>query len=196
MIENTQDPKSMELTALLAFATGDPSAIIENQERAGQAQLVNSEQLPSKMNDPRADFEALGFTFGDSDPRDPLFVPATLPGGWQREGSGHAMWSYITDRLGRRRVRIFCKAAFYDREAFMSLATVYGYVGECVYEKKEIVTDGTWATREAVAEAAGRYRDHAAEQIEFWTRHGDEKYVTEHTAERDAYAALAAKYED
>ena len=90
-------------------------------EAEGQQQLLNSDRLPSEITGDRKHFEALGFMFGDPDPADPLFMPATLPAGWAREGSDHDMWSYIVDETGTKRVAIFYKAAYYDRRAFMRL---------------------------------------------------------------------------
>jgi hypothetical protein len=89
-------------------------ARIEAMERDGQQQLVHSDRLPT---DRRGDFEALGFTFGEPDPDDPLFCPATLPDGWEKRSTDHSMGSVIVDPLGRERVSIFYKAAFYDRSA-------------------------------------------------------------------------------
>lgn len=197
-IENTQDPASMELTSLLLLATGDPDAVIGAQEKAGQRQVVHSQSLPTTLHSPREEFEALGFSFGESDPRDPLFAPAALPDGWKREGSDHAMWSYIVDRLGRRRASIFYKAAFYDRDAFMSLNTVYGYLGECVHTGKPVVTDDTWATRAAVREAALAHAKHAEESVETWSRGAEDEtsreYVAKYTAELEKWIALADEY--
>lgn len=201
-IENTQDPSSIELTGMLLLATGDTGAVIGAQERAGQAQLVHSDRLPTDIHGDRADFEAIGFTFGEPDDRDPMFAPATLPEGWKREGSDHAMWSYIVDQLGRRRASIFYKAAFYDRSAHMSLTTVYGYVGDCAYDNKPIVTDEEWATREAVHDACLAHAKYAEEHLQQWRgiaeqRGADEmnrKYIAEYTAERDKYEALAKPY--
>ncbi len=122
MIENTsrRDPYLHLLGAL-----GDAGSYIEDQERDGQKQLVNSDRLPTEISHgTQADFEALGFVFGDVDPDDPLFRQVTLPDGWVRRGSDHAMWSYIDDERGRERVAIFYKAAFYDRRASMSLRPV------------------------------------------------------------------------
>lgn len=201
-IENTQDPGSVEMTGMLMLATGDASAVIEAQERAGQAQVVHSDRLPTDLHSPREEFEAVGFTFGEPDSHDPMFAPATLPDGWKREGSDHAMWSYIVDQLGRRRASIFYKAAFYDRSAHMGLVTVYGYVGECAYANKPITTDDQWATREAVRDACLARAKYAEEHIQQWQdiaerRSEDEmsrKYIAEYTAERDKYEALAQQY--
>jgi hypothetical protein len=193
-IENTQDASSVELTGMLMLATGDTSAVIEAQERAGQSQLVHSDRLPTALHSPREEFEALGFTFGDPDERDPMFAPATLPDGWKREGSDHAMWSYIVDQLGRRRASIFYKAAFYDRSAHMGLINVSGYLNNCVYHGTPIVTDDTWATSAAIAEAATAAAERAEEQRKFWVEHDDAKYVAEYAAERDKYQAIATEY--
>jgi hypothetical protein len=199
-IENTQNPSSQHLTAMLLLATGDTDAIIGAQEKAGQRQVVHSQSLPTALHSPREAFEALGFTFGEPDPHDPLFAPATLPEGWTREGSDHAMWSYIVDQQGRRRASIFYKAAFYDRDAFMSLNTVYGYLAECLHAGKPIVTDDTWATRTAVREAALAHAKAAEESVETWSYGtADEtsrKYVAKYTAELEKWAALAAEYAD
>ncbi len=117
MIENTprRDP-------LLHFAMSmdSPDRYITDMEADGQRQLVNSDLLPTDVRNHPA-FEALGFVFGDVVADDPLFRHATLPAGWKREGSDHAMWSYLVDETGSRRVAIFYKAAFYDRRAFMQL---------------------------------------------------------------------------
>ncbi len=209
-IENTQSPGSIHATALLALATGDTSAVIEGQERAGQAQLVHSDQLPTDMSaDDQAAFEALGFRFGETDGGDRLFRPATLPDGWKKEGADHAMWSYIVDDLGRRRVAIFYKAAFYDRRAFMRLNTVAAYVADCMRADADVVTDATWATPAAVAAAAERWAERAAETVAEWEQRIDgpraryddpgarkdaERWAAEARAERDAYLAIAAKH--
>lgn len=202
-IENTQAPDSVHATALLALATGDTSSIIETQERAGQAQLVNSDRLPTdSQGGCDADFEAFGFTFGEPDPKDPLFRPAQLPEGWTREGSDHDMWSYVVDQLGRRRVAVFYKAAFYDRRAFMRLNTVAGYVLECQYRGIGIVTDDTWATAAAVVEAATQQARTCQSRVDDWeqiaTDRGvspdTERRIAEYSAERDAFQAIAAKH--
>lgn len=201
-IENTQDPASMHLTSMLLLATGDTDAVIGNQERAGQRQLVHSDSLPTDSGGTDPDFEALGFTFGQPDPHDPLFRPATLPDGWKREGSDHSMGSYVVDQLGRRRVSVFYKAAFYDRKADMHMVSLSHYVYSCVYDGKPIVTDDVWATREAVRDACLAHAKSAEESIEVWSGSADRdgsdemssKYVAEYTAERDKYEALAAEH--
>jgi len=99
--------------------------MIEASERRGQSELVHSDQLPANMGDKRPSFERLGFRFGDPTPGDPLFIQATLPPGWSKRGTDHAMHSVIVDDAGRERVSIFYKAAFYDRRADMCLKGRY-----------------------------------------------------------------------
>jgi hypothetical protein len=208
MIENTTESMKDPANALsfLAASTGPGGSgqAIDDQERAGQAQVVNSEQLPADLNgDDQADFEALGFTFGEADPGDPLFRPATLPEGWTREASDHHMWSYVVDQLRRRRVAVFYKAAFYDRRAFMRLNALRSYISECVYGDSPIVTDDTWATPAAVAQALRELAAQAQKNVDTWKgladQHGEDddtrRYVAEYTATRDKYTSLAAGYE-
>lgn len=108
-----------ELKLLAGIGNGIPE-----MERAGQQQLVASTVLPAAMDGEDAPFEALGFTFGEQVPGDPLFRQATLPEGWTREGTEHAMHSVIKDERGIARVGVFYKAAFYDRRADMSIMNV------------------------------------------------------------------------
>ncbi len=107
----------------LAAMLGGPK-FIEAQEAQGQRELVRSSVLPAEITD-RASFERLGFTFGEPVPGDSLFLNATMPPGWTKEGSDHAMWSYLVDDKGRRRASVFYKAAFYDRGAHMGLSRRY-----------------------------------------------------------------------
>ena len=166
--DDMRDPAEQMALLADALATGNASRYIKGQERDGQRQLLVSDRLPTRLNGgSQAEFEALGFTFGDPDPADPMFRPATLPEGWKRKGSGHAMWSYITDQHGRERVSIFYKAAFYDRDAFMGLCTVSDYASNHVeYDGPLVITD-EWATKDAVlaamAELLQRRLDEAAD---------------------------------
>lgn len=101
---------------------------ITGMEARGQREVVNSEVLPAEIlgdwnksnAEKREAFEELGFEFGET-AEDGLFVRATLPEGWTREGSEHAMWSFVVDERGIPRVAVFYKAAFYDRKAHMSM---------------------------------------------------------------------------
>jgi hypothetical protein len=117
-VENTsqRDP----LIHLLGAMSEGSDHYIEGMEAQGQRQFVNSQVLPVRMGD-RAEYEALGFTFGEPVEGDRLFVNATLPDGWEKRPSDHSMWSHIYDADGNERVAIFYKAAFYDRDAFMRL---------------------------------------------------------------------------
>lgn len=115
--------KSGNAAALSALARGDVKNArvaatpggIEAQEKAGQAALVASADMPKELRPSREAFEAVGFTFGDD--VDALFVRATLPPGWTRAATDHSMHSDILDAKGRKRVSVFYKAAFYDRRA-------------------------------------------------------------------------------
>lgn len=124
IVNTSTDPATPYLAILGALDGNGGSGAIEAMEKRGQQQLVNSDRLPVKLGlGVDADFIALGFTFGDPDPADPLFRPATLPAGWTRQASDHDMWSYIVDEHGKQRVAVFYKAAFYDRRASMRLVT-------------------------------------------------------------------------
>lgn len=208
MIDNTsesmQDPANRLLFFAASMGPGGSDQAVAEQERAGQAQLVNSDRLPTDLNGDQTDFEALGFVFGERDPRDPLFRSATLPEGWKREASDHSMGSYVVDGLGRRRVSIFYKAAFYDRRADMTLVSVSGYVRDRVHHGSPIVTDDTWATPAAVARALGDLAQRAQDDVNTWEeiaeRRGDDHFgagdrVAEYTATRDKYTVLAATFE-
>jgi len=108
--------------------------LIERQEKRGQQDLVGSEALPIKMSGAtRAHLEAFGFKFGQD--LDDLFVQAQLPPGWKKQASDHSMWSYLIDNQGRTRASIFFKAAFYDRDAFMSFTPRFSI------SKKAVVGD-------------------------------------------------------
>lgn len=208
MIDNTTDRfKNNPAEALLLLAAGltpgGTDRFIGEQEAAGQAQLVHSDRLPTDFHSPREEFEGLGFTFGDPDPGDPMFCPATLPEGWSRQASDHDMWSYLLDGLGRRRVSIFYRAAFYDRRAHMLLDSVWSYVSNRVYHAQPIITDDAWATPAAVLTELRNGARQAEKQVADWEgiaqRDGwgetSTKYIAQYTAERDKYQAIAAEYE-
>ncbi len=97
-----------------AIAAATPGGI-EAQEKAGQALLVASTNMPKDMRPSQEAFERVGFKFGNE--VDELFFSATLPAGWKRAATDHSMHSKILDEQGRDRVSIFYKAAFYDRRA-------------------------------------------------------------------------------
>lgn len=178
MIENTsQRPTEFHLLG----AMDDHTGYVEGMESAGQRQLVESTDLPTQgSSDP--EFLRLGFTFGEPHKHDPLFRPATLPEGWKKVAKDHAMGSAIIDELGRERVDVFYKAAYYDRRADMHLNTVYGYVMHLEYEKGTPVLDNSWATPAAVAEAAQGLISRANESIALYEKRTDD-YSTKRVAE-------------
>lgn len=169
--ENTSKTWSPEMLLLTALSEGGTDSYITGMEAAGQRQLIESTSLPTDTSDSDADFVAVGFAFGEPDPGDPIFRPATLPEGWGRKGSDHSMWSYLVDEHGRRRVSVFYKAAFYDRSAFMRLKTVYSYVSELVDADELPVYDDTWCTRETFTAAVESTRTSIAERIEEYSEH-------------------------
>lgn len=150
-----------------------PSGYIEGLEKQGQQQLVHSDRLPVKLNfSKEEDFLAAGFTFGEPDPQDPLFRPATLPQGWKRERTDHSMWSQIVDHKGRKRVSIFYKAAFYDRDAFMSLVTPLSVLSDLLYGQIEELPVDDWTTREVwiqvLSEQHDKHMQEAADQESYY----------------------------
>jgi hypothetical protein len=106
--------------ALIASTPGG----IEQQEAAGQRDLVESQMLPKEVHGAtREQLTALGFKFGAD--VDELFVTCDLPPGWTKRGTDHSMHSELLDEQGRKRAGIFYKAAFYDRRADMSMERRY-----------------------------------------------------------------------
>ena len=198
-----QDPAEQLL--MLAIAMGDggsPSGYIEAQEAAGQRQLVNSDRLPTKVTSDGGDepFLALGFTFGPPDKGDDLFRPATLPPGWKRQATDHAMWSKLVDEHGRERVEIFYKAAFYDRHADMRLVTHYGYLSSCLYSDQTPVLDDDWLPAPVAAaeleRIADSYDERAREADSLAASRNDNYWrdrAKEHRAEAKKARDLAAR---
>lgn len=132
MSNKKQDEIRMNPAALHAALEGDlENALIaatpggiEAQEARGQVDFVASETLPRKCNGgTRQQLERLGIQFGEN--ADDLFVNCALPEGWRKGPTDHSMWSDLLDKQGRKRGSIFYKAAFYDRDAFMSLQNRY-----------------------------------------------------------------------
>jgi hypothetical protein len=195
-IQNTAADRELNALGLLALGN---DAYITGQEAAGQAQLVNSASLPTDTSGTDEEFLKLGFTFGDPNPSDPMFRPATLPEGWRKEGSDHSMWSYVVDELGRRRVAVFYKAAFYDRHADMRLQTLYSYANSLAYDGDLPVYDDVWCTRQAFAAQVAGIRDHLADQLQEargYAADRDDDYwpgrvvqLEEQLAKHDAWAA-------
>lgn len=147
---------------------GGSASAIERMEADGQRQLLESCDLPTKGSDD-PEFLRLGFTFGEPHKADPL---------------------------GRERVGVFYKAAFYDRRADMRLATVSSYVSSLLYYGGTPVLDGEWATVEAVIDAARGEIARERESLELWQRpdvaaRQDKKYLDDRIAECRASIAKA-----
>lgn len=128
MVEDTskRDPLTHMVGMLGEDGMGE---YIEVMEAAGQQQLVHSDIMPAQGSDA---LPALGFRIGEFTDDDQLFVHATLPEGWSKEGSDHSMWSYVVDAQGRRRVSCFYKAAFYDRSAHCSVVRLASVLYDAV----------------------------------------------------------------
>lgn len=172
---------------------------IEEQEAEGAAamQARDCEVIPAEvMGGTEQDLTAIGFTLGPVDQRDPLFRQATLPLGWKRAGTGHSMWTRLVDEVGRERVSMFYKAAYYDRSAFLRVQTVRDYVASLGSSQEPLILDDTWATQEAVSSAIQQLRAQATEQAEFWTTHDNQEYVKQYRAEVTRYDELAAELAD
>lgn len=95
---------------------GNPSAI-DAQEKSGQEELAASSQLPREGLDELAaehGIEILGPSEGDD-----LFMNVRMPDGMKIEPTDHSMWSRLVATDGTELARIFYKAAFYDRRAFI-----------------------------------------------------------------------------
>lgn len=202
--EDMRDPANAALFLLEQLASadpGNPTNSIMAMEAQGQRELVQSDRLPTEiLHTDGGDeaFIALGFTFGDPDPRDPLFRPATLPPGWKREPTDHSMWSRIVDELGRERVAIFYKAAFYDRGAHMSLTTPHGYISREMYHGRPLVLDDTWLTvdvaRTALEAIAAQAEKEASHCDDYGRTQPDDEYWPGRAAEHRAEASKARQW--
>ena len=118
------DPYGMFLESIMR---GSASSMIEAQEARGQHEAVNSDQLPTQglIGKERPIWEAMGIKIIEKEPgtttsTDSLFTDVELPKGWKKQATDHAMWNDLVDDKGRVRAKFFYKAAFYDRDAFMS----------------------------------------------------------------------------
>jgi len=99
--------------------------IIEQQERQGQEQLINSCQLPIKKFvlfggnyfDAKEQYESLGIKVLQQSSDDDLFYDVELPIGWSKKATDHSMWSDLLDDKGNVVANIFYKAAWFDSSA-------------------------------------------------------------------------------
>jgi hypothetical protein len=107
------------------------------------------------------------------------------------------MHSKLIDDLGRERVSIFYKAAFYDRRADMRLVTHYGYLSSCLYDGRTPVLDDEWLTldgaRSELERMAVKREEEATEALDSAAKAtgGRDEYWTERAAEHRAEAAKA-----
>lgn len=196
-MENTS--KRDPMLHLLGMMSEGQSGYIEGMEADGQRQLVASQQVPVEGS---AGLAEMGFTLGDRVPGDDLFRTATLPEGWKKVPSDHAMWSYIEDQHGRRRVAIFYKAAFYDRKAFCRIETPESYLRAVMYDNGRPVLDDTWLTAEIADAALVEIRDEEIRQAREMRDHANETHRTEdnraalreYAEEHDAEAAKVERF--
>jgi len=120
------DPSLDVHAFLLAGLIGkDPSSFIERQEARGQELVTSLALLPKKEQSfskvtltSKEIYESWGWT--NLKDYDDLFYTATPPQGWTVTPTSHSMWNQIKDHHGRIRALYFYKAAFYDRDAFLS----------------------------------------------------------------------------
>ncbi len=122
IVNTAQEAATSPMTTLVK--TMFPGGI-EASEAEGQKQLVESDVLPADLGGEATAFVALGFVIGDVVPGDEIFRTCQLPKGWTKRKTDHAMWSHIADENGVVRVKVFYKAAFYDRSARASLVKRY-----------------------------------------------------------------------
>lgn len=143
-----------DLILLETLITGDISGAIERQEKRGKIALKNSFNLPIKYNGDLKEqreysnsLKSMGIKILEES--DDLFMKVELPEGWKIKPTDHSMWSNLIDDKGRERASIFYKAAFYDREAFISFNRRFNISYEIAdYDKKlfehqpEYIQDG------------------------------------------------------
>ena len=122
-IDNTENKNP--LAALFAMSKHSNDFIL-NQEKEGQGQMVQSAQLPRLTNydkEAREYYEDWGIKVFGVTKDDEIFVDVQLPKGWKKERTEHSMWSKVLDEKGRERLKVFYKAAFYDRSAHVQVQT-------------------------------------------------------------------------
>jgi hypothetical protein len=122
----SSEKKSVTNTSLIEYIKKVASSIrngipfdIQQDEVTGQHELIESDTLPSDIEDREA-IKKMGFILGEQVEGDPLFIYCQLPRGWKKKplDNDNPFWTVIVDEKERPRVNIFHKAAFYDRRAF------------------------------------------------------------------------------
>jgi hypothetical protein len=160
MIENTQNRDPL-LHLMGMTGSAGVAGYITEMEKAGGAQVAASELMPAEA--PWDDLIALGFTKGEPVPGDDLFVNATLPAGWTKKATDHAMHTDILDERGVARVSIGYKAAFYDRWANAHITNVGSQVAmHAIYGDGDVALPETWSvlTEAERSEAISRASEH------------------------------------
>jgi len=189
MFNNTET----NLFFMESLLTGNVNKAIENQEKRGQSVLVNSSKLPIKYG--RGDvkdtveylnkLDKMGIKIIED--KDDLFMEVELPTGWSLKRTDHSMWSNLVDDKGRERANIFYKAAFYDRDAFITFnrrfhisSEKHDYDVEQFEQQPEFITIGYEEVLEKVKEPSRTRRniDYADEYGTSWTWYEDEDMKT------------------
>lgn len=150
------------------------SVAIENQEARGQQELVNSDVLPTEgSNDPA--WEKMGVKYGKPVEGDLIFRHVTLPTGWKKRSTSHAMWNDLVDDKDRVRATFFYKAAFYDRSAHINPVRRF----EAAYEP-----EGGFSNYEPDAKCHAIVKDCGKEIY---------RSPAEHTGNKDTYESAGEK---
>ena len=131
--------EELEGLKMLIHAMSGKNNVIEHMEAEGQQEAVRNIMMAKDMSPNKEEWEQLGFIFTDI-PDDNVLCVATLPEGWSLKATDHSMWNDIIDENGMKRGSMFYKAAFYDRNAYMTL--------ERRYEVCSTAVDGDYSTRE------------------------------------------------
>lgn len=150
-----QQPHQVPLAGIAALAQGDLENFlvaatpggIQAQESRGQQALVAQCLFPVRIAQRGITHEMLtakwGITF-EPGIVDGLFYKANLPPGWSIRPTEHSMNSDLVDSQACNRAGIFYKAAFYDRNADVTLTMRYGVSAQ--YEGADFET-GTLCER-------------------------------------------------
>ncbi len=101
---------------------------IEALEARGRDQLLASTVLPVRLaGGTEEDLAALGIVLGPVIADDPIWCEATMPAGWSRRADPDDHRTvFLVDKTDRDRVRLWYKAAPYDRYAVMTLLSEEG----------------------------------------------------------------------
>jgi len=124
-----------ETEVLLDMFSGvKPGDAIVAQEAREQSRMVAASRLPKECDrfwrgrDPIKTTETyaeLGIKVLSE--YDDLFFNVELPAGWTLKPSDHSMWSYLYDEKNRKRLSVFYKGAFYDRNAHAGVVSRFQY---------------------------------------------------------------------